>query len=256
MKRKKNTDDKAAATTATNSTESDNKRLPGGPPNNDAAGLVGDTWSETELDALTAEFAEQAKPLDKEDRGIGFGYGRIASGLHAKILNGGKRVPDGEDTFARLAKKLAKLGIKKSRQRLRALAQAYELHAALGGEGKAPALTPDHYVEVAKDGLTLEQKREILETAAEKNMSASGTLRKYVMVKLGELGKEPERDETYWRDWFERSFTRDQSSMIEHYMVVRDRCVELPIYVRDQMKYTAVLLFQVADGPCTPGGAK
>ena len=252
MKRKKNTDDKAAATTATNSTESDNKRLPGGPPNNDAAGLVGDTWSETELDALTAEFAEQAKPLDKEDRGIGFGYGRIASGLHAKILNGGKRVPDGEDTFARLAKKLAKLGIKKSRQRLRALAQAYELHAALGGEGKAPDLTPDHYVEVAKDGLTLEQKREILETASEKKMSASGALRKYVRAKLGELGKEPERDAGYWLDWFEKSISKGQSILTESRVEMSDRGVEIPTYTRDQMIYTAVFLYQFATG----GGAQ
>ena len=250
MKRKKKPDDKAAATIAANST--DNRQSPGRPPPDDAKWLAGDTWSETELDALTTEFAEQAKPLDKEDRGIGFGYGRIASGLHEQILNGGKRVPDGEDTYARLAKKLAKLGIKKSRQRLRALAQAYELHVALGGEGKAPDLTPDHFVEVAKDGLTLEQKRGILETASEKKMSASGALRKYVRAKLGELGKEPERDAGYWLDWFEKSISKGQSILTESRVEMSDRGVEIPTYTRDQMIYTAVFLYQFATG----GGAQ
>ena len=249
MKRRRNTDG-GAANLAANDTDKAN------PLADSVAGQVVETWTEEELDAKATKAAARAQPLEKEGRKLGFEYGRIASELHKEILNGGKRVPDSEDTYRRLAKKLAVLGIKKSHQRLRALAQAYELHAALGGDGKAPDLTPDHYVEVAKDGLTLEQQREILETASEKKMSASGALRKYVRAKLGELGKEPERDETYWRDWFEKSFTRDQSSMIEHYMVVRDRCVELPIYVRDQMKYTAVLLFQVADGSFTPGGAQ
>ena len=250
MKRKKKPDDKAAATTTANSTN--NRQSSGHPPPDDAKGLAGDIWSEKELDTLTTEFAEQAKPLDKEDRGIGFGYGRIASGLHAKILNGGKRVPDGEDTYARLAKKLAKLGIKKSRQRLRALAQAYELHVALGGEGKAPDLTPDHFVEVAKDGLTLEQKRGILETASEKKMSASGALRKYVRMKLGELGKEPERDAGYWLDWFEKSFSRGQSILTESCVKMSEREIEIPTYTRDQMIYTAVFLYQFATG----GGAQ
>ena len=253
MKRKKKPDDKAAATIAANST--DNRQSPGRPPPDDAKWLAGDTWSETELDALTTEFAEQAKPLDKEDRGIGFGYGRIASGLHAKILNGGKRVPDGEDTYARLAKKLAELGIKKSRQRLRALAQAYELHAALGGEGKAPDLTPDHYVEVARDGLTLEQKREILETASEK-MMASGALRKYVKAKMGELGKELERDAAYWLDRFEKSVSRGQSILTESCVEMSDRGIEIPTYTRDQLIYTAVFIYQFATRPFNPGGEK
>lgn len=250
MKRKKNPDDKATATAAATST--DNRQSPGRPPPDDAKKLAGDTWSEAELDALTTEYAEQAKPLDKEDRGICFGYGRIASELHAKILNGGKRVPDGEDTYARLAKKLAKLGIKKSRQRLRALAQAYELHAALGGKGKAPDLTPDHFVEVAKDDLTLEQKREILETAFEKKMSASGALRKYVRAKLGELGKKPERDARYWLDWFEKSLSRGQSILTESCVEMSERGIEIPTYTRDQMIYTAVFLYQFATG----GGAQ
>ena len=67
MKRKKKPDDKAAATIVANST--DNRQSPGRPPPDDAKWLAGDTWSETELDALTTEFAEQAKPLDTEDRG-------------------------------------------------------------------------------------------------------------------------------------------------------------------------------------------
>ena len=253
MKRKKKPDDKAAGTTTVNST--DNRQSPGRPPPDDAIRLAGDTWSETELDALTTEFAEQAKPLDKEDRGIGFGYGRIASGLHAKILNGGKRVPDGEDTYARLAKKLAKLGINKSRQRLRALAQAYELHVALGGEGKAPDLTPDHFVEVAKAGLTLEQKREILETASEKKMPASGALRKYVRAKLGELGKEPERDDGYWLDWFEKSVSRVESEIMEIRMNVVNRKIEPPSHTRDQLNYIAVYTYQFAN-QCGPEGVK
>lgn len=245
MKRRRNTDG-GAANLAANDTDKAN------PLADSVAERVVDTWTEEELDALATSAAARAQPLEKEGRRLGFEYGRIASELHKEILNGGKRVPDGEDTYRRLAKKLAGLDIKKSNKRLRSLAQAYELHAALGGEGKAPDLTPDHYVEVAKDGLTLEQQREILETASEKKMSASGALRKYVMVKLGELGKEPERDAEYWRDWFEKSFSRGQSILTESCVEMSDRGVEIPTYTRDQMIYMAVFLYQFATG----GGAR
>ena len=215
-----------------------------------------ETWTEEELDAKATKAAARAKPLDKEERRSGFGYGRIASELHAEVLNGGKRVPDREDTYKRLSKKLAGLGIKKSHKRLRALAQAYELQVALGGEGKAPDLTPDHFIEVAKDGLTLEQQREILETAVEKNMSASGALRKYVKAKMGELGKQPERDAEYWLDRFEKSFSRGQSILTESCVEMSDRGIEIPTYTRDRLIYTAVFIYQFATRPFNPGGEK
>lgn len=248
MKRRRNTDG-GAANLAANDTDKAT------PLADSVAGQVVETWTEEELDAKATKAAARAQPLEKEGRKLGFEYGRIASELHKEILNGGKRVPDSEDTYRRLAKKLAVLGIKKSHQRLRALAQAYELHAALGGEGKAPDLTPDHYVEVAKDGLTLEQQREILETASEKKMSASGALRKYVRAKLGELGKEPDRDAGYWLDWFEKSFSRGQSILTESCVEMSERGIEIPTYTRDQMIYTAVFLYQFATRPSS-GGAR
>lgn len=255
MKRKRKTDDKLTAPTAENSTASGNEQPGNGPASDGAARRAMETWTEEELDALAAKAAEQAKPLEDEGRKIGFGYGRIGAELHAEVLNGGKRVPDNEDTYRRLSKKLAGLGIKKSHKRLRALAKAYELQAALGGEVKAPDLTPDHYVEVAVDGLTLEQQREILETASEK-MMASGALRKYVKAKMGELGKELERDAAYWLDRFEKSVSRGQSILTESCVEMSDRGIEIPTYTRDQLIYTAVFIYQFATRPFNPGGEK
>lgn len=245
---------KKTAATAIKTTAS-SKQSGGSPLPNDME-RPAEAWTEEELDAKAAKAAEQARPLAKEERRNGFGYGRISAGLHAEILNGGKRVPDGEDTYARLVKKLAGLGIKKSPQRLRALAQAYELQVALGGEGKAPDLTPDHYVEVAKDGLTLDQKREILETAFEKKMAASGALRKFVMAKLGELGKEPERDAGYWRDWLEKSISRSQSILSEARMTVENRGIEIPSSTRDHLNFMAVFTYQFANQSRGPEDVK
>ena len=206
-----------------------------------------EAWTEKELDEMAARAAEQIVPLSKQDDDIGFSYGRIALANHEKVLKGGRRVPDKEDTYKRLARKLEEMRIKKlSHQRLRALANACRLRGELGGPGKAPTLSPDHYIEVDHDGLSLDDKRIILETAAEKAAS-SLAVRKHVQIKLGELGKEPERDEAYWRDWLDKSIAQFEAGIMKTRIKVKDQGVEISSCTRDHLNYLAVYIYQFAN---------
>lgn len=215
-----------------------------------------EVWTEAELDEMAARAAEQIVPLSKQDDDIGFSYGRIALANHDKVLKGGRRVPDKEDTYKRLARKLAELRIKKlSHQRLRALANACRLRGELGGPGKAPTLSPDHYIEVDHDGLSLDDKRIILETAAEKAAS-SLAVRKHVQIKLGELGKEAERDAGYWRDWLEKSISRSQSILVEARMIVKEHGIEISSSTRDHLNIMAVFAYQFANQSRGPEDVK
>lgn len=214
-----------------------------------------EVWTEEELDVMSERAAKRAPQLDNEYRRIGFAYGRIAFENHEEVLNGSKRVPDNEDTYKRLSKKIARLGIRTmSANRLRALAKAYHLYVALGGEGKAPSLSPDHYVEAAREGLTIEQKREVLETAFEKGMN-SGRVRDYALAKLKELGTEPVRDEAYWHDWLDKSISRFESGITETRMKVTDQEIEISSCTRDHLNYLAVYIYQFAN-QCGPEGVK
>ena len=216
------------------------------PPEPNKENPPAEAWTEKELDEMAERAAERALPLKQEEKRIGLAYGRIALENHEEVLNGAKRVPDGEDTYKRLSRKLAELGGgKKSPNRLRALAKAYQLHTELGGEKIAPDLPPDHYVEAAVEGLSLDQKRELLEMAAEKEMSA-GSLRKYAKAKLGELGKEPERDASYWRDWVEKSISSSQSILFAARMTVEAHGIEIPSSTRDHLNFLAVFTYQFA----------
>jgi len=211
-------------------------------------------WTEEELENMANKAAGKVGELLCQMDRLGFALGQVAIENHQEVLNGAKRVPDNEDTYKRLSKKLkGSRGKPISDKRLRALGKAYELRESLGGADDAPALSPDHYIEAVREGLSLDEKRQVLETAVEKNLTAPG-VRNFVKAKLHELGTGPDRDDSYWHGRFETSISRSQSILFESYLDLRDHDVEVSSESSDRLNHFAILVYRMANLDFAPEG--
>ncbi|MFC1453020.1 hypothetical protein ACFLSJ_06700 [Verrucomicrobiota bacterium] len=204
-------------------------------------------YSEEELDAVAVRYASKAATCIRALSGKRFDLGRLAFDMHREVMDGAKRVPDNEDTYKRLARKLKSGGIyKASDKRLRSYARAHEVREELGGKGTAPDLPVDHYVEVAHKALGPEGRRELLGIAAEKKLAAPA-LRKLVKAKLKQL--DPDASQVTADDWpdkVDKLVTKAVSAIVEAYGTTADLRVDLPEHIRARIEHLSVLTYQFA----------
>lgn len=204
-------------------------------------------WTEEELDAKAMEAARRAAPIVVQRENLGFALGKVAHELNESVRNGAKRVRNNENTYERLSKKLAEMGVRKiSGKRLSALATAHKVRESLGGKDGVPALSPDHFIEAGRAGLDLEATRKMLADAVRSGTTAPG-VRRLARRRQEESGTAPPRDESYWHDRIERDLSRAQSIVMESYEAVTIHGIDLPPCTRDRLNHVAVLVYQFAN---------